>query len=53
MRVVTILGSPKINGNTAKVLGHYIVPFCTTPDAIGSEAAAIVKKMARDIVGVR
>ncbi|MHC4681575.1 MAG: flavodoxin family protein [Planctomycetota bacterium] len=35
-----------------KVVGSYIVPFCTTPDAIGSQAEAIVKKMAGDIVGV-
>jgi len=33
------------------VIGKYVVPFCTTPDAIGPEAMEIAKKMARDIVG--
>jgi multimeric flavodoxin WrbA len=33
-----------------QVVGKYVVPFCTTPDAIGSEAMQIVKKMAADII---
>ena len=39
------------NYGQCKVIGKYIVPFCTTPDSIGSEAMKIVKKMAADIVG--
>jgi multimeric flavodoxin WrbA len=31
------------------VIGKYIVPNCTTPDAIGSEVAKIVERMAVDI----
>jgi multimeric flavodoxin WrbA len=34
------------------VVDKYIVPFCTTPDAIGEKAMEIAKKMADDIVGV-
>lgn len=33
------------------VVGKYIVPFCTTPDAIGSEAIEIVKNMTEDVAG--
>jgi len=33
-----------------QVVGKYVVPFCTTLDAIGSEAMQIVKKMAADII---
>ena len=51
--VIKVVFSRMSNYVQCKVVGHYVVPFCTTPDAIGSEAAAIVKKMARDIVGVR
>ena len=32
------------------VIGKYVVPFCTTPDAMGSEARKIAKRMARDIL---
>jgi multimeric flavodoxin WrbA len=35
-----------------KIVGKYVVPFCTAPDAIGSEAMETVKKMASDIAGV-
>jgi multimeric flavodoxin WrbA len=35
------------------VIGKYVVPFCTTPDAIGSEAIQIVKKMAADVVAAQ
>ena len=34
------------------VVGKYIVPFCTTPDAMGTEALETAKKMAGDIVEV-
>ena len=51
--LIKVVFSRMSNYVQCKVVGHYVVPFCTTPDAIGSEAAAIVKKMARDIVGVR
>ncbi|MDM8551633.1 flavodoxin family protein [Desulfobacterales bacterium HSG2] len=33
------------------VIGKYILPFCTTPDALGDEAAEMAKKMAGDITG--
>jgi multimeric flavodoxin WrbA len=33
------------------VVGKYIVPFCTTPDAIGEKAMETAKKMAGDIEG--
>lgn len=33
------------------VIGKYILPFCTTPDELGEEAAEIAKKMAGDITG--
>ena len=32
------------------VVGKYVVPSCTTPEAIGSEAMEIAKKMCRDIM---
>lgn len=51
--LIKVLFSRMSNYVQCKVIGYYVVPFCTTRDAIGSEAAAIVKKMARDIVGVR
>lgn len=34
------------------VVGKYIVPFCTTPDAMGAEALETAKKMADDIIEV-
>lgn len=33
-----------------KVVGKYVVPFCTTPDEIGDEPLEIAIKMAQDIV---
>ena len=33
-----------------KVVGKYIVPSCTTPDAMGHEAKEIVDEMRRDIL---
>jgi multimeric flavodoxin WrbA len=33
------------------VVGKYIVPFCTTPDALGDKATEIAERMARDIAG--
>ena len=33
-----------------KVVGKYIVPLCTTPDAMGHEAKEIVDEMRRDIL---
>ena len=33
------------------VIGKYVVPFCTKPDALSNEAREIVNKMARDILG--
>jgi multimeric flavodoxin WrbA len=33
------------------VIGKYVVPLCTTPDAIGPEATEIAEKMAADVVG--
>jgi len=33
------------------VVGKYIVPSCTTPDALGDRAMETAKQMARDIVG--
>jgi multimeric flavodoxin WrbA len=35
-----------------RVIGKYIVPFCTTPDAIGSEAGKVAEAMAKDIARV-
>ncbi|UCG59943.1 MAG: flavodoxin family protein [Phycisphaerales bacterium] len=35
------------------VIGKYVVPFCTTPDAIGAEGMEIVKKMAADIAAAQ
>ena len=32
------------------VVGKYIVPFCTTPDALGNEAREVAKKMTGDIL---
>ena len=34
------------------VVGKYIVPFCTTPDSISTEATETAKKMAADIIGL-
>jgi hypothetical protein len=34
----------------SNVIGKYIVPFCTTPDALGNEAREAAKKMAIDIL---
>jgi multimeric flavodoxin WrbA len=33
------------------IVGKYVVPFCTTPDALGAKAMETAKRMARDIVG--
>jgi len=33
-----------------EVIGKYIVPFCTTPDSISSEATETAKKMHKDIL---
>jgi multimeric flavodoxin WrbA len=35
------------------VAGKYVVPFCTTPDAMGDEAMETAKKMADDIASAR
>ncbi|MDH5483435.1 MAG: flavodoxin family protein [Candidatus Bathyarchaeota archaeon] len=32
------------------VVGTYVVPYCTTPDALGNNAIEIAKQMATDIV---
>ena len=32
------------------VIGKYVVPFCTTPDAMGREAKQIVERMTKDIL---
>ena len=32
-----------------KSKGHYILPFCTTPDAIGDEGAAVAAELAKAI----
>ncbi len=32
------------------VIGKYVVPFCTSPEAIGPEATKIAEKMAADVV---
>lgn len=32
-----------------RVIGKHVVPFCTTPDAIGPEAKRVAEKMANDI----
>ena len=39
------------NYGRCNVIGKYVVPFCTIPDAIGPKAMEIAKKMAQDIVG--
>jgi len=31
------------------VIGKYVVPFCTSPDAIGAEATKIAEKMASNV----
>ncbi|MDH4137926.1 MAG: flavodoxin family protein [Anaerolineae bacterium] len=33
------------------IVGKYVVPFCTTPDALGDKAMETAKQMTRDIVG--
>jgi multimeric flavodoxin WrbA len=33
------------------IVGKYIVPFCTTPDALGDKATETAEQMAKDIVG--
>ena len=39
------------NYGQCNIVGKYVVPFCTTPDSIASEAMETAKKMAGDIVG--
>ena len=34
-----------------KAKGNFILPFCTTPDAIGDEGAALAANLARAITG--
>ncbi len=61
--LVTCTGPIKNNADLIQVLfdrlnrfvkcnmvGKYIVPFCTKPDALGSEARETAKKMAEDIL---
>lgn len=36
----------------SKVVGKYIVPFCTTPDAMGDDAKQTVDQMSRDILAL-
>jgi multimeric flavodoxin WrbA len=36
----------------SKVVGKYVLPFCTTPEALGQEARKTVKKMAQDMTGL-
>jgi hypothetical protein len=33
-----------------KVVGTYVVPHCTTPDALSNKAVETAKEMATDIV---
>ena len=33
------------------IFGKYVVPFCTSPDALGDKAMETAKQIARDIVG--
>lgn len=33
------------------VIGKYVVPFCSTPDALGDKAMETAEQMVRDIVG--
>lgn len=33
------------------IVGKYVVPFCSTPDALGDKAMETAKQMTRDIVG--
>ena len=33
------------------VVGKYVVPFCSTPDALGDKAMETAEQMARDILG--
>lgn len=35
-----------------QVIGKYVVPFCTTPDELGSKGTTFAREMARDIGGV-
>lgn len=35
------------------IVGKYVVPFCTTPDALGDKAMETAKQMTRDIVGAQ
>jgi multimeric flavodoxin WrbA len=41
------------NFSQCNVVGKYVVPLCTTPDALGEEAMEIARRMERDIVGAR
>jgi len=34
----------------SKVIGKYVIPFCTTPDALGNEAKGIVEKLRTDVL---
>jgi multimeric flavodoxin WrbA len=34
----------------SKAVGKYVVPFCTTPDALGNEAMELAKEMARNLI---
>lgn len=50
MKIVTILGSPRKKGFTEYLQltkkGSYILPFCTTPDAISDNGDEIAKSLA-------
>jgi hypothetical protein len=51
MKITTILGSPRLKGNTSQVvIGKYIVPSCSTPDQMGDKAEITAFKMAEDLL---
>jgi hypothetical protein len=43
MKIIAILASPRKKGN-------FILPFCTTPGAIGDKGAELARNLARAII---
>jgi len=41
------------NYGNCNIVGKYVVPFCTTPDAIGDEGLGTARKMVQDITATK
>ena len=50
MRVLTILGSPRRQGNTAALLDLCGVPHCSSPSELGEPALQVARQMGTDVV---